>query len=82
MNDIIGELSMCANEYETSTGRKPTRFYLGKTEIQALGRFAYDRGFIDDTSNVEMKTSGERHKVLGLKIYAVDDDEPHMRACA
>lgn len=79
MNGIISELSLCAREYEARTGKKPTQFHLGKSELLALGRWAYARGYIDDERKVAFMDSGEPHKVMGLKINAVDEDR-HMRA--
>lgn len=41
MKTIIDEITACAFEYEMSTGMKPTRIYMGRQEMLALGRWAH-----------------------------------------
>ena len=71
---ILDEIRRCAFEYEMNTGIKPSRVYLGRGEMLALGKWAYEAGYKSEPTS--------RQKVLGLTAYEVDDDEPHMRCCA
>lgn len=77
---IIDEITRCAAEYEMSTGIKPTRVYLGRGEMLALGKWAYDAGYKTEPTTAAMEGAA-RPEVMGLMAYEVNDDEPHMRCC-
>jgi hypothetical protein len=82
MQSIIEEIELCSNEYEMSTGFRPSRVYLGRQETQRLIQYAFDLG-LRDTTTLEV---GEwenmyRPEVYGLKVYMVNDSNPHMRCC-
>lgn len=77
---IIDEIRRCSVEYKNSTGVNPTRVYLGRGEMLALGKWAYDAGYITDPTLVDGEGK-ERTEVMGLMVYKVNDDEPHMRCC-
>lgn len=78
---IIDEISMCASVYEMCTGTKPTRVYLGRCEMLALGKWAYEAGYKEEPTTAALE-GGRRPEVLGMKSYEVNDDEPHMSCCA
>lgn len=71
--DIIERIQQCAIEHQISTGTKPTRIYLGRTEISLIKLWAHMSQYA-----VTLKESEHRYKVLGMTIYEVNDDEPHM----
>ena len=78
--DVMTEILQCAAEYEMSTGIKPTRVYLGRGEMLALGLWAYEAGY-KTTPCTAAAEGAARPEVHGLKAYEVNDDEPHMRCC-
>ena len=78
---IIEDITQCSAEYIISTGIKPTRVYLGRGEILALGKWAYDNGY-QETQGTAACDGLHRPEVVGLKIYEVNDSNEHMRACA
>jgi hypothetical protein len=78
---IMDEIRSCAAEYEMSTGVKPTRVYLGRSEMLSLGRWAYDAGYRTEPTTAAGE-GGARPEVFGLMAYEVNDDEPHIRCCA
>ena len=80
MTDIIKEIELLMFDYEINTGFKPTRLYLGRQEMLALGQWALDNGYqySNKTAAQECKS---RPEVCGLVAYEVNDDGPHMRCC-
>lgn len=78
---IVDEIRTCASEYEMSTGLMPTRVYLGRGEMLALGKWAHENGYATEPTTAA-REGADRPEVLGLKAYEVNDDEPHMRCCA
>lgn len=81
MKTIIDEIRTLAAEYEMSTGLKPTRIYMGRQEMLALGKWAYENGY-QDNNGTAAREGKERPEVMGLPIYEVNDDGPHMLCCA
>lgn len=78
---IITEIARCAAEYEVRTGIKPTRVYLGRGEMLALMKWAYAIGYKTEPTT----TTGEspaKLGIMGLMVYEVNDDEPHMQCYA
>ena len=80
MSTIIKDIALCAEEYEMSTGIKPTRLYLGRREMLALGKLIYKNSY-QENKGVTAREGKARPEVLGYQIYEVNDDGPHMRAC-
>ena len=81
MNPIIQKITACSVEYEMSTGQKPTRIYMGRQEMLALGKWFHDEG--SQFKPVTADREGlERTEIMGLPVYEVNDDAPHMRCCA
>jgi hypothetical protein len=81
MTSIIQKITVCAAEYEMSTGLKPTRIYLGRQEALALGKWAHDEGHQSEPGTAA-REGMERPEIMGLPVYVVNDDAPHMRCCA
>lgn len=78
MKTIIDEITACAFEYEMSTGMKPTRIYIGRQGMLALGKWAYENGY-QDNDGTAAREGQQRPIVYGLVVYEVNDDGPHMR---
>jgi hypothetical protein len=82
MRSIIAEIELCSEEYEMSTGFRPSRVYLGRQEAQRLIQYAVDEGHRDTTTlEVGEWENRDRPEVYGLKVYMVNDSNPHMRCC-
>jgi hypothetical protein len=81
MPSIILQITRCAHEYEMSTGLKPTRIYLGRQETLALGKWAHGEGH-QSKPGTAAREGMERPEIMGLPVYVVNDDAPHMRCCA
>jgi hypothetical protein len=77
---VIDDIRRCAAEYEMNTGSKPTRVYLGRSEMLALGKWAYDAGYKTEPTTAAMEGAA-RPEIMGMPVYEVNDDEPHMRCC-
>lgn len=73
---IMDEIRRCAYEYEISTGFKPTRVYLGHSEMLGLGKWTDGAGY-----KSEQATGKDKWEVMGMKVYEVNDDRPHVRCC-
>ena len=77
---IMNDIKECAAEYRMSTGVSATRVYLGRPELHALAVWASHQ---DYGEHIDVEGEGAaRLEVWGMKVYAVNDDEPHMRCCA
>ena len=69
INNLITE---CAVKFKEETGKTPHNVYLGRVEIEALKRWAYEdcyRGCLD----VDQHYKKNRPVVEGLIVYVVDD---------
>lgn len=78
---IFDEINTCISEYVMSTGFNPTRIYLGRNEMRALKKRAYENSCYT-TQDSTAREGMERPEVLGLPAYEVNDDGPHIRVCA
>ena len=59
-------------DFESRTGIKPTKLYLGGKEIILLLQWAYENQYINIHPS-EVKMRGEdRLEACGLKVYVVD----------
>ena len=77
---IMNDIKTCATEYHMSTGVAATRVYLGRQELHRLAVWASHQWYGE---NIDIEGEGvARPEVWGMKVYAVNDDEPHMRCCA
>lgn len=63
----INAIKSNAIEFERRTGNKPTRVYLGNSEIQLLKELGEDYG-------VCIKPTGERSTIDGLFIFHVNEE--------
>lgn len=76
---VFKEIITLSNEYEMSTGLKPTKLYIGREQANRLKQWCYDAGYIYE-SDVVFGEGLHRPEVAGLAVYLVNAED-HMRCC-
>ncbi len=75
---ILDDIRACARAYELSNGLRPTCVYFGHGEILALRQWAL-RQWAHANRTATEPIRSNTVEVNGLKVYQVDDDDPHIR---
>ena len=69
---VLGLIIQKSVDFESRTGVKPTKLYLGDEEIACLLQWSYENQYINIHPS-EVKIRGEdRPEVYGLKVYVVN----------
>ncbi len=71
---IFKEITTLKCEYESSTGLKPTKLYIGRNQAIRLERWCYDVGSIEEPCAVFTEDLS-RPVVAGLDVYLVNADD-------
>jgi hypothetical protein len=71
--DIHSRIMQELADFETTTGKKPKRIYLGRNEMKALILWAYDNQYV---FSPDLNVEGEyRPEVGGVLCWHVNDDD-------
>jgi hypothetical protein len=72
MPKIHDEINRSLTDCHTQTGKKATRIYLGKSQMDRLMRWAKENQYVSDT---EKRDGKDRPEIMGCHVYEINSED-------